>query len=198
MEWIRENLTEALILAVVLGFMSAAGCRGWYKNKGRLFFQMLMTVYLCGVVYFTMSGYDELFKFGTYGNTDAASSIINAISYISIVPFEFGGLMNTDILNVIMAIPFGILWPFLTKYSIKKVFIYSLSFGGVIEIIQLALNAFFGVNERVVDINDIICNFAGSVIGFIAFVTATRIFRFVCRNRRLGGILEHWYKMGER
>ena len=95
-------------------------------------------------------------------------------SYANLKPFNdyiLGriGSTNQIILNVIMTIPFGFLYPLIRKSSnfIKTVlvtFFMSLS----IETIQLIMTIFL-LKHRSFDVTDLITNTLGGVIGYIIF-----------------------------
>ena len=96
---------------------------------------------------------------------------------INIIPFH-NGINRTDILNLIMTIPLGIGIPFITKINnIKKILLLGLCFGLGIETIQY-LETFLtkGFSHRIIDINDVIFNFTGTVIGFFVLYVFSRLF----------------------
>ena len=96
---------------------------------------------------------------------------------INIIPFH-NGINRTDILNLIMTIPLGIGIPFITKINnIKKILLLGLCFGLGIETIQY-LETFLtkGFSYRIIDINDVIFNFTGTVIGFFVLYVFSRLF----------------------
>lgn len=84
------------------------------------------------------------------------------------------------ILNVIMFIPFGILLPltFQYEFNVKKIFCLSLSFSVFIELTQLAISYFWiGASYRACDINDLIFNTVGGIIGYLLLKGWYSIFR---------------------
>ncbi|WP_102273441.1 VanZ family protein [Cytobacillus massiliigabonensis] len=87
-----------------------------------------------------------------------------SINFIPILTID----ITTFLLNVIMMLPFGMYLPLLNKkyHSIKKAayigFLVSLTF----EIIQLLIRVTLG-NGRSTDINDLIANTLGAVVGFL-------------------------------
>jgi len=104
----------------------------------------------------------------------------NTINFIPILTID----IKTFLLNVIMLIPFGMYFPFLmqTKTSVKRIaklgFGLSLSF----ELVQLIIRVVLG-NGRSTDINDLLANTAGAVIGLL-------IVRKLVKVKLFGGIIE--------
>ncbi|MEB2300270.1 VanZ family protein [Lysinibacillus xylanilyticus] len=104
----------------------------------------------------------------------------NTINFIPILTID----IKTFLLNVIMLIPFGMYFPFLmqTKTSVKRIaklgFGLSLSF----ELVQLIIRVVLG-SGRSTDINDLLANTAGAVIGLL-------IVRKLVKVKLFGGIIE--------
>jgi hypothetical protein len=73
------------------------------------------------------------------------------------------------VLNIVMFVPFGVLAPLLWPRAdgIGRVAALSLAASTVIELIQLVLWLTLG-NYRTVDVNDLIANTVGGVLGLIA------------------------------
>ena len=148
------------ILALLYAFVFF---RKW-SSKGRdiLLVNTLMYVYLSFVLYFTLM--------------PVIASIPSILSHayipMNLVPFidvleSRGDFFRQVVLNIIMTIPFGFLFP-LTKNRNGKFlrtvfFCFLMSFG--IEILQPLINDF-----RSSDITDLITNVIGGVIGYVLFV----------------------------
>lgn len=148
------------ILALLYAFVFF---RKW-SSKGRdiLLVNTLMYVYLSFVLYFTLM--------------PVIASIPSILSHayipMNFVPFidvleSRGDFFRQVVLNIIMTIPFGFLFP-LTKNRNGKFlrtvfFCFLMSFG--IEILQPLINDF-----RSSDITDLITNVIGGVIGYVLFV----------------------------
>ncbi|KGR76297.1 VanZ family protein [Ureibacillus sinduriensis] len=98
---------------------------------------------------------------GRYANQTPWYKTINFIPVLTID-------VKTFLLNVIMLLPFGMYIPLLSKKetSIRKIaklgFGFSLSF----ELVQLLIRVTLG-NGRSTDINDLLANTAGAVIGYL-------------------------------
>jgi glycopeptide antibiotics resistance protein len=87
-----------------------------------------------------------------------------SINFIPIVTVD----IPTFLLNIIMMLPFGIYLPLLNKkyHSVKKAAYSGLFVSLTFEIIQLLIRVTLG-NGRSTDINDLIANTLGAVVGFL-------------------------------
>lgn len=106
---------------------------------------------------------------GRYANQTPWYKTINFIPILTID-------VKTFLLNVIMLIPFGMYIPFISKneVSIKKIarigFSLSLSF----ELVQLLIRVTLG-SGRSTDINDLLANTAGAVIGSLIVINLLKV-----------------------
>ncbi|PJI08690.1 MULTISPECIES: VanZ family protein [Clostridium] len=91
--------------------------------------------------------------------------------HINLMPFKVG-FEFTDILNIVLFIPFGFLLPALwTRYrKLLWTVCYGAIFSLTIEISQLF------VSSRETDINDLIMNILGTMCGFVFFNIMRKIF----------------------
>lgn len=86
---------------------------------------------------------------------------------IVLIPFH-DGLSKDDLLNVVMTIPFGFLFPFVKKkVTWRGALIAGAALGTIFELIQLVLAAIQGFSFRYVDVADVICNTVGTMIGWL-------------------------------
>lgn len=97
---------------------------------------------------------------GEYANLTPWYKSINFIPVLTID-------VSTFILNIIMLVPFGMYLPLLSKYqSVKKAAFMGLYISLSFEVTQLLIRIILG-NGRSTDINDLIANTLGTVIGFL-------------------------------
>ena len=104
---------------------------------------------------------------------------------INLLPFR-GGISLSMILNIIMFMPLGFLLPLLWEdYKVPaKTAMTGLCFSAGIELCQLC-------NRRVSDIDDLLMNTLGTVIGWGIWICFSRIFRLKYGRRNHGfGSLE--------
>lgn len=142
------------------------------KNKQRFLFDFIMFVYIMCVAK------ETIFPIPIEHGLPS-----NIYQNINIIPFK-DGIGETEILNIIMMIPYGFIRPFV---STRRRFYQSIISGGCfsvsIELIQF-LESFFsnGFTLRVIDITDVICNVFGVIIGFeITYLIAA----FLMKHLRL-------------
>lgn len=131
-------------------------------SKERTLLLTIFAIYITGVFYFTGSGtiWDGIFR-----NFDIRYEYINIFpfsNYIDIIGY---------ILNIILFIPFGFLitliWKKIKSYIVVILgFVFSL----LIEVSQL-------LNNRSTDIDDLILNTSGAIIGFIICRLCNKIFK---------------------
>lgn len=97
------------------------------------------------------------------------------IESINLIPFRdlrlnYGGAIREIILNIIMMIPFGFLYPIIKKKDVLRVTISTFLFSFAIEILQLMSAWWGGLSSRSFDVTDLITNTFGGLIGYIIFI----------------------------
>lgn len=140
-------------------------------NKLYALFFTLMYVYLCMVI--------ERTQFPIYclpGMKQTVFQDMQLVPFINLTSED----IETSFLNVFMTIPFGFLLQFIKRCTWKKTLLISACFGISIELCQFVIALAMGTTHRVVDINDVIFNALGGVIGFGVFFAFKQIvFRFL-------------------
>lgn len=91
---------------------------------------------------------------------------------------------TTSIQNIMMAMPLGLLVPLIRrgKMSTRAVLIMAVLFGIVLESLQLLQLLILGYTVGVVDINDVIFDFIGVMIGYLCFVLLRTITQRLCKR----------------
>lgn len=107
---------------------------------------------------------------------------------INLTPFK-DSFNKTSLLNVIMFIPIGFLQGFVSKSNWVKTFIIGLSLSSFLEIAQLLVRTYVGFNFRIVDINDLICNTCGALIGFGFLIVFLRLTKGAITNEKIVSLL---------
>lgn len=166
-----RDWTVALWIQFILEIILFA--YGYYRfiyqketNKKKLIFKTLFYLYLIAVLYVTLLPLD--FQFFQLDNF----VYFNANNFTH--PFEDlllgrSGALKGIILNMIMLIPFGILYPLaIKKQSFIKCITTGLLFILGIEISQMLLSL-FSIGFRTFDITDVIVNTTGLIIGYIIY-----------------------------
>jgi len=83
--------------------------------------------------------------------------------------------LKTSLLNILLLIPFGFWLPFITNFHIKKTVVAGTLFSIGIELTQFVTGFLANITFRIADINDVIWNTLGVVIGYTLFVVFMRI-----------------------
>ena len=122
----------------------------------------LIYIYLA----FSVAGIGSVWDIGQYGE-------IIRIEEINLIPFNSEGI-RTYILNIIMFMPLGFLLPLIWEKfrNTVKVFYTGLGFSLAIEICQL-------FNHRATDIDDLMMNSLGAVLGYFIWVCVSNLFNSI-------------------
>ena len=109
-------------------------------------------------------GIGTIWEIGKYGD-------VIRLDEIHLIPFQSEGLF-TNVMNVIMFMPFGFLLPLLWEKcrSIPKTIVAGFLFSLSIEIGQL-------FNRRQTDIDDLLMNVLGTILGFCIWLLFNKIFK---------------------
>ena len=97
---------------------------------------------------------------------------------INLIPFKDFAHM-TSLLNVVMFIPIGFLLGFIIKNNWKKSIVWGFILSLVIESLQLLVNVFIGYNFRTFDVNDLIFNTIGTLVGYLVLYGISIFFKKV-------------------
>jgi len=101
-----------------------------------------------------------------------------SLNLIPLVTLTFQDL-QTSLLNILLFVPFGFGLPFITKYSMKKIIVIGALFSIAIELTQLVTGLIAKMTFRVADINDVLFNTLGVVIGYMLFIGFKRLYRYI-------------------
>jgi hypothetical protein len=111
-------------------------------------------------------------------NGQTAGKNMNLIPLVSLTSQD----LKTSLLNILLLVPFGFGLPFITNLRMKKIVVIGALFSIVIEFLQLVTGFMAKITFRIADINDVIFNTVGVVIGYILFVGFVRIYRHISHN----------------
>ncbi len=152
----------------------------WLKNKNpfQVFFAFVFGVYIINVVSVVVFpfpvGYD----------------ISNFKPNINLIPFDFGycdprGLelcIREIYQNILLTIPFGFGVNFIARIKPKNIFWLALVVGFTFEFVQLVISLLLRSPFRAVDINDLILNAIGVLLGYGIFRIFGAIYLSVIRK----------------
>jgi glycopeptide antibiotics resistance protein len=145
----------------------------WRKyNLSYLLFFSIFWVYLLVVV--------QAVFFPIVINTDYRGGIFTPS--INLIPFYFGPCQMPELCvrsamdNIILTIPFGFGINFLVRVKPRSFLWLALAVGSGFELSQLALSIAFRSGFRAVDINDVLFNAAGVLLGYAFFRAFARVY----------------------
>lgn len=149
-----------LVFFIILGVYKKNGVS--IKWKLHLVYITIFLAYIVGVAHFT--GIGLIYEAMRLGKIEGGFNLI---------PFKHGFNKIGMTLNIIMCVPLGILVPFIWRRNdnIFKVGVIGFIFSLLIEISQL-------YSYRSSDIDDLIANTLGAVIGYIIYKVIAIVFRF--------------------
>jgi glycopeptide antibiotics resistance protein len=148
------------------------------KKKKNFVYLILFTIfyiYLYKVLDYTLIQFQSLiilkhYMPGLILNGQTANESLNLIPLFNLTSDD----LKTSLLNILLFIPFGFGLPFIKNIQMKKVVIVGVLFSITIELLQFITGYMSGITFRVVDVNDVIFNTIGVIVGYILF---TRFFR---------------------
>jgi len=157
------------LMAIIYGFYFFPK---WKTNKYNLILKTLFYIYICSVLWLTILplplGYGiHLVHYAGY-------------QYGNIYPFHDyllgrSGAMRDIILNIIMLMPFGFLYPIIKQkkllHTVAAAFLFSLA----IELFQLMVTVLI-TNYRSFDVTDLITNTLGGLIGYLIYLLLKSFF----------------------
>lgn len=149
----------------------------WKRNKSPsyLLFFAIFWIYLMGVVSVVAFPFPAP---GSYVLTHFKPNI-------NLMPFRFGSCEFEDLCirgiyqNILLTIPFGFGINFVARIKSRYILWLALLVGLVCESIQLVISLVVRSPFRVVDINDVLLNSLGVVIGFGIFKLFARLYLYV-------------------
>ncbi|WP_432408171.1 VanZ family protein [Wukongibacter sp. M2B1] len=165
-----------LILAVLCSYIKFAT----KKANIYLFFFSIFYIYLIYVLKYTIFPIPldmaEVFKDN--------SVFTDGINVIPLKNISFQSLLEKQVLyNILLSVPFGFGIAFITKITKKKLLLVSVLFGIIVESLQLLVSLYLEYTYRIIDINDIIFNFMGVIVGYCIFkFFSILLIKFVDKN----------------
>lgn len=151
-----NKLVEILISLIILIPVFLMLHKARFHNIGKTIAYFIFAVYLSAVYLFVGMPTLQFLRFDL------------SLTYIPFLPMV-ADLKNTA-LNVLLFVPLGLLLPFLwRRYSkLKNTLLFGIGLSLSIEILQI-------LTYRATDINDVIANALGAVLGYFLFRIIARI-----------------------
>ena len=180
------NILIVLLLGLIwLGIVTFLRLRR-KKSFVYLTFFTIFYIYIVTVLDYTLFQFQSLLLLkylqpGLILRGQAAGKSVNLIPLIMLTPED----IKTSLLNILLLMPFGFGLPFITNLRMKRVVLIGGIVSIVIELLQLVSGVVAGITFRVADINDVIFNTIGVVIGYMLFVGFGRVYSRLIRNGKL-------------
>jgi len=113
--------------------------------------------------------------------------VTSFMSRVNFIPGDLGayGIFFDSrqlILNVLLAVPFGFGVNFVLQPGRIGIGWLTLAFGVAIECLQLAISLTLGYAYRVIDVNDVLLNALGVLIGYVLFCVFAKVYLTVIRR----------------
>jgi glycopeptide antibiotics resistance protein len=118
----------------------------------------------------------------------ATGESINLIPIITLT----GEGMKTSFLNVLLFVPFGFGLPFVMNTSLKKIVILGAFFSMGIEFLQFLSGYLAQITFRIADINDVLFNTLGSLIGGLLCLVFATLYRQAALKRGLKDLFSRY------
>lgn len=150
------------------------------KKKSFAYLALLTAfyVYLFKVLDYTLFQFQTLlllkhFMPNLMLNGLAAGEEVNLVPLVTLTL----AALKTSLLNILLMVPFGFGLPFVANLHMKRVVIFGALFSVAIELAQFLSGRAAGMTFRVADINDVIFNTTGVVVGYLLYVAFARMYR---------------------
>ncbi len=145
-------------------------------SRARIFAQAVFAIYLIEVIRLTLFPVP----------IDRAIIDTYVPSWVTPTNFALFKRMGTTAQvqgNILMGVPFGILaWFVLRRRWALSVLLAGVGTFATVELLQLLIGVVIGVPYRILDINDLVLNTAGVLIGIVVFLVVRQLFRIVDRH----------------
>ena len=156
------------------------------KSSVYLIFFTIFYAYIFKVLDYTLFQFQTLlllkyFMPGLMLQGQAAGKSLNLIPLITLARED----IKTSLLNILLLIPFGFGLPFITNFRMKRVVAIGGLFSIIIELLQLVSGLVAKMTFRVTDINDVIFNTLGVLIGYLLFVGFVRVYSRLSRDWKI-------------
>ncbi|WP_461204955.1 VanZ family protein [Clostridium sp. DL1XJH146] len=172
-----SNNIKCLIDFVVLGLIYyILFFKGWKsKGKDKLFINTLMFVYVSFVMYYTLMPIIVSLPF-IFNHPYVPMNMHLFVDYF----YNIRGSERQILLNIIMMMPFGFLFPIVKKKKLWSCALYTFLFSLGIEIIQPLLSG-----SRVSDITDLVTNTVGGILGYVVYMIFKPLVEAIINNLKL-------------
>ena len=136
----------------------------------------------------------DLTQFPIYVSPSMADELgRNIFNSLNLIPFK--DIFNmTGFYNIVATIPLGVLIPLITQriWSFESIILIGICTGLLLEGLQLCQLFIIGYTLRIVDVNDVICNGLGVIIGYMIFRAGYTLLSSLA-NRALSNFIADYF-----
>jgi glycopeptide antibiotics resistance protein len=187
-EKVSGTINTAMFLLVGIIWLGISAFLLLKKKKGLVYvlFFTIFYLYLYKVLDYTLLQFQSLLLLQHFlpdlmlnGFKDGTN--VNLIPLVTLTLED----VKTSFLNIVMMMPFGFGLPFITNFRMKRVVVAGLLVSIAIELLQFITGLMANTTFRVADINDLVFNTLGVVVGYILFIAFVRTCRRVFRGWKM-------------
>lgn len=178
-----------LPLLMGIAFLGLLTFLRWQKKRSwfDLFCFTMFGLYLLAVIYLV------LFPIPLRQSGEWRMPVTSILARIHWMPFHFGRLFDMPPMyairelggNILLTVPFGLGLPFLRPVNARNLLLLAPVAGLAIEIAQLMVSVIIGSAYRGVDINDVLLNAIGAILGYSIYRLFAWLYRAVIRQFKL-------------
>lgn len=171
-----------------------------YKNKSNiyiLFFNIfgLYILYVLKYTFFPIPISSEVIQMYKQAYTESGVVDLNIIPFY----FKFNDYFSeSNFLNILLSLPFGFGISYIVRINLKGILMLAVAFGLFIEILQGIISLILGYTYRSIDINDVIFNFVGVVLGYIIFRFFSWIVIRIYTKKSDNSFMDYLYDVAKR
>ncbi|SNX52619.1 VanZ family protein [Thermoanaerobacterium sp. RBIITD] len=184
------------VIVLIYGWLIFYMWRKRQRSIGYILCLSVFFIYLLSVAHYTLFPirlfqYNDLIKEGVDWK--------NGLNFIPFRELKYSYLLSIQGWgNVLITIPFGFGLPFIINVNLKSIIWKGILFSISIEFLQFLENIFYlsGYIVRSVDINDVILNALGVLLGYCLFCILSWLYiKSMPSNEKVEGVWDHIHKV---
>jgi len=149
-----------------------------------LLFFAIFSIYLYKVLDYTLFQFQSLLLLKYFMPDLMLNGQAESMNLIPLATLTSADV-KTSLLNIVLMIPFGFGLPFVASFRMKKAAMIGALFSVGIELLQFVTGLMAKTTFRIADVNDVIFNTLGVVIGYILFIGFMHICRRLFSNQTI-------------
>ncbi|SNX52613.1 VanZ family protein [Thermoanaerobacterium sp. RBIITD] len=184
------------VIVLIYGWLIFYMWRKKQRSIGYILCLSIFFIYLLSVAHYT------LFPIRLFQHNDLIKDGVDWKNGLNFIPFRELTYFYLNSVqgwgNVLITIPFGFVLPFISNVDLKSVIWKGFLFSISIELLQFLENIFYlsGYVARRVDINDVILNALGVLLGYCLFCILSWLYiKSIPPNEKVKGVWDHIHKV---